>query len=288
MTVASALMGMSRPLRGGKAVTLLATSGVAVVLAVAVLMFIGSVVGTPAIDHALYAHITVSLFVQRLASILLLVVAWNLALRKRSAWLITVILLTLSLAMRALPHPHALAFHVALIALQVYALVTLLVCRDHFRRPANRPSLRRALIVGLSAVALMVVVAVVGVIVAGHRMAGDATATWGTWPAALSHVFSVVFTTYEPMSVFDWVLTVALWACIAAAVVMVLRSAIYTRVTSPQEQARARELVLAYGQNPGSYLTLEDDKMLFFGHTVDGVIAYGIVGGVVVVNGDPI
>ena len=57
---------------------------------------------------------------------------------------------------------------------------------------------------------------------------------------------------------------------------------------SAEEKARARELVLKYGQNSCSYLALEDDKILFFGKDVDGVIAYGVVGNVVTVCADPI
>ena len=50
----------------------------------------------------------------------------------------------------------------------------------------------------------------------------------------------------------------------------------------------ARTLLNLYSQNPCSYLTLEDDKILYFGKQVDGVIPYGIVGDTVVVNGDPV
>jgi len=52
--------------------------------------------------------------------------------------------------------------------------------------------------------------------------------------------------------------------------------------------AYARALVKRYGQNPISYLTLEDDKELYFGEKVPGVVAYGLVGKTVVVCGDPI
>ena len=44
----------------------------------------------------------------------------------------------------------------------------------------------------------------------------------------------------------------------------------------------ARTLLNLYSQNPCSYLTLEDDKILYFGKQVDGVIPYGIVGDTVV------
>jgi len=60
------------------------------------------------------------------------------------------------------------------------------------------------------------------------------------------------------------------------------------RITSPEDKARVRELVLKYGQNASSYLALEDDKTLFFGKDVDGVVAYGVVHNVIVVCGDPI
>lgn len=57
---------------------------------------------------------------------------------------------------------------------------------------------------------------------------------------------------------------------------------------SPEDKKFARELVKKYGQNSISYLALEDDKMLFFGKNADGIVAFGIIGHVVVVCGDPI
>ncbi|MDD3278716.1 MAG: DUF2156 domain-containing protein [Lachnospiraceae bacterium] len=60
------------------------------------------------------------------------------------------------------------------------------------------------------------------------------------------------------------------------------------RTLTAEEKDRVRKLVCKYGQNAGSYLTLEDDKSIYFGQTVEGVIPYGIVGDVIVVNGDPI
>ena len=58
-------------------------------------------------------------------------------------------------------------------------------------------------------------------------------------------------------------------------------------ITKMQHE-RARSLVKKYGQNPTSYLALENDKHLYFGTKVEGVIAYGIVGKVVIICGDPI
>jgi len=50
----------------------------------------------------------------------------------------------------------------------------------------------------------------------------------------------------------------------------------------------ARELVKQHGQNHISYLTLENDKELYFGKHVPGVVAYGRVGKTILVCGDPI
>lgn len=57
---------------------------------------------------------------------------------------------------------------------------------------------------------------------------------------------------------------------------------------SPDQKEKVREIVCKYGQNAGSYLTLEDDKTIYFGKSVEGIIPYGIVGDVIVINGDPI
>lgn len=51
---------------------------------------------------------------------------------------------------------------------------------------------------------------------------------------------------------------------------------------------RAKTIVLKYGQNPGAYFTLEDDKCLYFSRCAEGIAACGVVGSTVLVNGDPI
>jgi phosphatidylglycerol lysyltransferase len=60
-----------------------------------------------------------------------------------------------------------------------------------------------------------------------------------------------------------------------------------TARTKADEQ-RVRILLSRYGQNPASYLSLENDKLYFFGTSVEGFIAYGIVNDVIIVLGDPV
>ena len=78
------------------------------------------------------------------------------------------------------------------------------------------------------------------------------------------------------------------WICILAAVIHVFRPWMENPGKTASDPQHARTLLNLYSQNPCSYLTLEDDKILYFGKQVDGVIPYGIVGDTVVVNGDPV
>ena len=78
------------------------------------------------------------------------------------------------------------------------------------------------------------------------------------------------------------------WGCILAAILFAMRPWIQKQANGVQELQHARTLLNLYSQNPCSYLALEDDKCLYFGHTVDGVLPYGIVGDTIIVNGDPV
>ena len=78
------------------------------------------------------------------------------------------------------------------------------------------------------------------------------------------------------------------WGCILAAILCALRPWLQEQAHGAQEIQHARTLLNLYSQNPCSYLALEDDKCLYFGHSVDGVLPYGTVGDTIVVNGDPV
>ena len=78
------------------------------------------------------------------------------------------------------------------------------------------------------------------------------------------------------------------WGCILAAILCAVRPWIQKQAHGSQEIQHARTLLNLYSQNPCSYLALEDDKCLYFGHSVDGVLPYGTVGDTIVVNGDPV
>jgi len=78
------------------------------------------------------------------------------------------------------------------------------------------------------------------------------------------------------------------WGCILASILYAVRPWLLHPVSHASDLMHARTLVNLYSQNPSAYLTLEDDKLLYFGQKVDGVIPYGVVGSTIVINGDPI
>ena len=88
----------------------------------------------------------------------------------------------------------------------------------------------------------------------------------------------------------------ALFALLAGAAVLAnvgltyhqLRPWMQGQSIQARQRQHARTLLNLYSQNPCSYLALEDDKSLYFGRTVDGVVPYGTVGDTVVINGDPV
>jgi phosphatidylglycerol lysyltransferase len=78
------------------------------------------------------------------------------------------------------------------------------------------------------------------------------------------------------------------WICIMSSAILILKPLIYNPIADKYDKDKVRHLVLSFGQNPISYLALENDKKYFFGRNVDGVCAYKVAGNVFVVCGDMI
>ena len=63
------------------------------------------------------------------------------------------------------------------------------------------------------------------------------------------------------------------WLCIVAALVYAFKPWLAPAAHHASDIQHARTLLNLYSQNSCSYLALEDDKQLYFGHAVDGVDA---------------
>ena len=219
---------------------------------------------------------------QRVIALLLIVAAWNLRRRKRVAWILSIMLLTASLALSLMTL--ASPFSLIILIVKAYALVALIIARDHYQRPSERTTVRQAARLALIIMAIVILNVAVGQFWLHLRM--------GTRPLALHEMLAWLgnalignsAATAVPLyaDFVSWIF----WGSVAVCVALILRSATIERIITKEEHDRARDLVKRYGQNSISYLALEPDKHLFFGRDVEGVVAYGIVGDTVVVLGD--
>ena len=226
----------------------------------------------------------------RVFSALLLVALFNLYQRKQAAWRLTEALLLLSLARHLVP-PVAPVF-VAVAAADAAGVVVLAVLHSDFCCPSERQSVRRGLLLLVPVAAGVVFNAALTYHYVRQQMAGvPGRVLFGD---SIREACSVLLgTTYGgapgfPSARFEDILFWFSWACIFFAVLYFLRPWIQRFLWTEKDMQRARAIVMKYGQNPSSYLTLEDDKFLYFSKQTEGVLPYGIVKSTVVVNGDPI
>jgi len=219
---------------------------------------------------------------QRVIALLLIVAAWNLRRRKRVAWILSIMLLTASLALSLMTL--AGLFSLIVLIVKAYALIALIVARDYYQRPSERTTVRQAARLALIIMAIVMLNVVVGQfwlhVRTGLRVFALHEILAWLGNAIIGNSAANAIPLYSDFV--SWVF----WASVAVCLLLILRSATIERIITKEEKDRARDLVKRYGQNPTSYLTLESDKHLFFGRDVEGVVAYGIVGDTVVVLGD--
>jgi len=262
----------------------IAASVVVVIVAVAAVIFATSFFQLPKLDILVYNHLANQHFLQRLLALILLIVVWNLYARKRAAWLICVIALSASLFLNFALHIHFVTL--VIIVLEIYALFALIFTQDRFRRHSDRLSLKNTGIM-----ACVIIAAVVLNSALGYFRLGAHTGAPVSFGDSLANTFRMLFlpdaasieaSRYE-LFVFFFV-----WLSVAVCVFMLFRAGVTQKNITKANVDRALALIRKYGQNPFSYLSIEEDKYLFFGREADGVISYGYVGGTIVVLGDPI
>ncbi len=253
-------------------------------ITIALLLFITSFFRVTPLENALAGYHAVSRFTQRIISLIVLVLSVGLHGRKRVAWLGVVVLISVSLFAHFILR-HNL-FGIPIILCEAYILAVLLVYHTHFSRKGRHLSVKTAVLL-VSAMACIIAINAAFELSTLHAVKGKEISFYEGF-SELANIILSGTTNNSSHPVFESFLLLLFWAMVVGGLLLILRSAVIKRSIMPAEKEKARELVKKYGQNPGSYLTLEDDKQLFFGKAADGVIAYGIVGDVVVVNGDPV
>ncbi|NJP40474.1 DUF2156 domain-containing protein [Oscillospiraceae bacterium HV4-5-C5C] len=225
----------------------------------------------------------------RMFSAALLILQYYLYQRRRVAWWGTLFLLGLSL----LQHVWARTPLLIVIACVEALLMTGLICSGKdFCIPSARASLKHSIGLLLTVSAAVFLNAGISYHMARHHVPAPSRSQ--AFGSSLRQAVGLLLGLYEgspagsPLDHFETVLFWFSWGLILLALLLALRPWIQQFLWMRDQLDQARQLVLTYGQNPASYLTLEKDKLLYFGRNCRGVLPYGIVGSTVVVNGDPV
>ena len=241
-----------------------------------------------AAESSLQISFAMGQMVQRAFSIVLLVVSWQLMKRKRAALYIalSIFLLNFLRGLFGSPAParSLLMCADALLFLLFFAF------RSDFCCPSSKRSGRRAIcVLGLCFLGIFCNAALSYHLLKAALIPGRERVL-----ESIRDSFFILFGMGSPITLsrgahlLETVLFWFSWACILASILYAVQPWLEQKRRTEEDVQHARTLLRLYGQNNCSYLALEADKELYFGKAVDGVIPYGTVGSVVVVNGDPV
>lgn len=222
--------------------------------------------------------------VMRLSGFLILLVSWKLYKRVGAAWNIVMVLLSIRIFQYILIHREQLLHPLFLAEVGCYFL--LLLSRNYYVRKTDRYSLRRGFLIYM----LFTIFIFFNAALSVFREKG-AVSFLRCMEGTLGILFdlnNLAPSVYTPHTAYYSFLFWFSWICIFAGLIAVLTPYVSIKAQAQGEMERARGLVNLYGQNCSAYLALEKDKRYLFGKAVKGVAAYGIIGDIFVVLGDPI
>lgn len=223
--------------------------------------------------------------VSALAGFALLLLSANLWRRKQMGWLLTLLILIISIPIHLLK---GLDYEEAIFA--AVLAILLIYLRPNFHARSDLPSIKQGLQILLAALAFTLIYGVVGFYLLDRHF----KASFGFWSAIRQTI--VMFTQFydpglQPVTGFGRYFADSIYiigtATIGYALLMLLRPVLNRRVETEEERLHAWEVVRAHGRTPLARYTLFDDKLFFF--TPGGsLISYVVENRVALVLGDPI
>jgi phosphatidylglycerol lysyltransferase len=220
-----------------------------------------------------------------LAGFALLLLAMNLARRKYVAWLLTLVVLGISVVSHLVK---GLDYEEALLAGGL--MILLWVMRAHFHARSDPPSIQQGLRVLGAAFLFTLAYGVLGFYLLDRHY----SINFGFWAALRQTV--VMFTQFYdpgliPVTRFGRFFANSIYVVGAATIgyagFMLLRPVFVRDKATPEERERAQTIVENYGCSTLARLLLFDDKRYFFS-AGGSVIGYALVGRTAVTLGDPV
>ncbi len=242
------------------------------------------------VEYRVMTFLEMGRMVQRAFSVILFFLSFQLKKRKHSAWKITVFVLILSL-LRCMAELTESPTHRIAFVINGLLLIGFCVFRTDFCCPASKRSRQQAMVLfGVSLVGILINAGLgYHYLKLAVQPNGGSVSFWQSLLEGAGMIFgmSVSPVTSPWAQRAEPVIFWFSWGCMLASVLYAVRPWLEAP-SDGRDIQHARTLLHLYGKNPCSYLTLEEDKTLYFGKSIDGVIPYGTVDDTVIVNGDPI
>lgn len=250
------------------------------------ILFIISFIPIGMLSDKVRVYMEMSKMVERVLCLIMLALCGQLMLRKHMAWSITMIILFINFVRGMLGVQHS--YRIGMAVISAFFLLCFYYFREDFCCPPSKASEKRAII--------YLLLSFVGILV-------NAGLSFHYMKLAMHHPISIGESFLDGIGMLFGVVTIPAgkgvhyfasliflfsWICIIVAILYAVRPWLVGTKNSKSDIQHARTLLNLYSQNPAAYLTLEEDKTLFFGEKVDGVIPYGVVRDVIVMNGDPV
>ncbi len=220
-----------------------------------------------------------------LSGFALLILAGGLRRRKRSAWLLALVMLVISIASSIIEGLHyRQSFLVVLLALWLLSM------RNSFQARSDPPSVRQGLRTLFAAVLFTLIYGVTGFYLLDHHY----SVNFSFWDAVRQTI--AMFTQFYdpglyPVTGFGRYFATSIYIIGAVtlffALFMLIRPVIIRGPATQEERKRARQTVEAYGCSSLARFTLLDDKAYFFS-SGGSMVAYAQKGRIAVALGDPI
>lgn len=250
------------------------------------ILFIVSFIPIGMLSDKVRVYMEMSKMVERVLCLIMLILCGQLMLRKHMAWSITMIILFINFVRGILGVQHS--YRIGMAVVSAFFLLCFYYFREDFCCSPSKASEKRAII--------YLLLSFVGILV-------NAGLSFHYMKLAMHHPISIGESFLDGIGMLFGIVTIPAgkgihyfasliflfsWICIIVAILYAVRPWLVGKKNSKSDIQHARTLLNLYSQNPAAYLTLEEDKTLFFGEKVDGVIPYGVVRDVIVMNGDPV
>jgi len=220
---------------------------------------------------------------------IILVLSYRLYKRMRFAWTIIIITLSTSIFLHIIHSsmhinnmPHFFFF-------ELIILIILVLSNDDFSRKSDNISVKKAFFLAGFSLALVLITTSIGLFIYKNQYVGI-NGIFDSFINATKLLFFmdkdvISYSTKRGMFFVDSAIILN-WIFIIYAMLLILKPLIYNPLISKLDKEHIYHLVSKFGQNPISYLALENDKKYFFGDLTDGVIAFTTVGDVAICCGD--